>query len=88
MNLPDLRKRLGEKVLLDARREPQFLVEPMHVKIQRFVTTAEDVEFVFEFIDLALELVQVRIKLGGVEQMLGNFGLRIHELPDVRENRV
>jgi hypothetical protein len=59
VHVADLREVFREEVLLEARREAQLFIQPVHVKLQRFVATAQDVHLGAEAVDFFLGFVEV-----------------------------
>src|SRR5207302_8237163 len=71
----DLRKLLGQEILLEAGGEAQFLVEAQHVEFQRLVAAAEEVDLVLEVIDFGLKRGESRLGgLKGIERLAERRG--------------
>ena len=63
MKRTDLRQRLGQKILLKPRSQTQFLVQPVHVKMQGFIPPIEEIDFLAKALQLGLELLNPRHRL-------------------------
>jgi hypothetical protein len=71
MKRTDLRKRFGQKILLEPGGQPKLLVEAVHVKVEGLIAAAHEVDLFAELIQLRAE----RFHLG--QGRIFDFGLGI-----------
>ncbi len=55
VNRPDLRKRLGQEILLQARGQAQLFIDARHVRAERVVAAMQDVQLIAQGVELLLD---------------------------------
>ena len=63
----DLRQRLGQKVLLEPRGQPQLLVDPPHVGVEGVVAAADEFQLLANRLELALHRLDLPLEQQRVE---------------------